>query len=178
MPPSVKLLSVASAVRPTASSSGMPPPRLTEALRRGSANTSGWRGFSKARALSGAMGCVRWNGISSRSAGPSGARPISRVARGCSSTRRPARWTPPALTAEDVDTVVTVSSTGIATPSLEAMSPGAWAFAPISSACRCSGLAAPAASAACRSPRAWPVASRQCRAAGRDRTLLAGLPPR
>jgi alkylresorcinol/alkylpyrone synthase len=55
--------------------------------------------------------------------------------------------------ARDVDTIVTISSTGIATPSLEARVAGRMGFrSPTSSACRCSAWAAPAACPVWRSP--------------------------
>ena len=57
--------------------------------------------------------------------------------------------------AAEVDTVVTISSTGIATPSLEARAAARVAFAPMSSVSRYSVSAAPAASQGSRSLLAW-----------------------
>ena len=54
----------------------------------------------------------------------------------------------------DIDTVVTVCSTGIATPSLEARVARAMGFRSDVCACRCSALAARAAFRVCRLPRA------------------------
>ena len=55
------------------------------------------------------------------------------------------------LATNDVDTVVTVCSTGIATPTLEARLAGKMGFRRMSRACRCLASDAPAASRACRS---------------------------
>ena len=55
----------------------------------------------------------------------------------------------------DIDGVVTVSTTGIATPSLEARVAHGSVFATTSAACRSSALAARAASTALRWPRGW-----------------------
>jgi len=57
------------------------------------------------------------------------------------------------LAANDIDTVVTVCSTGIATPTLEARLAGEMGLGRMSRACRCLVLDAPAASRVCRSRR-------------------------
>ena len=60
------------------------------------------------------------------------------------------------LSGTDVDTVVMVSSTGVATPSLEARVSGAMGFRPTSREFRSSASDAPAACRACRSARGSP----------------------
>ena len=86
----------------------------------GSANTIGWRGCSRARAFCGVTAFVRWIGISARWAGPNAARRISRAAAQLFIDAATRALDAAGLAATDVDTIVTISSTGIATPSLEA----------------------------------------------------------
>jgi len=59
------------------------------------------------------------------------------------------------LAGSDIGTVVTVCSTGIATPSLDARVARRMGFRCDVRVCRCSVLAAPAEPRACRSPHAW-----------------------
>jgi len=64
------------------------------------------------------------------------------------------------ISARDVDVIVTVSSTGIATPSLEARVGAEMVSSPRRRACRCSDWAAPAVSPAFRSAPGSPAPSR------------------
>jgi hypothetical protein len=82
------------------------------------------------------------------------------------------------ITAAEVNTVVTISSTGIATPSLEARVASRIGFRADAESCRCSAWAAPVASRGSRLRPLGAIPARHLRVAGRGRTLHAGFPAR
>ena len=125
------------------------------------------------------FGASPMNGSAASKAGRSAPTPSSRAPR-CSSPRcRAWRWPQAGLTAAEIDTIVMVSSTGVATPSIEARMLSELGF-------RADVQRVPVFGLGCAGRRLRPVAGgapRQGRArfegaAGGDRTLHAGLPAR
>ena len=97
---------------------------MADAIR----NSKRLRACSPTPASAIATASSRWNGISNGAAGRIARRPFWKARRRCSSTSRKRRWRVPISAAEDIDTVVTVCSTGIATPTLEARVAGRMGF--------------------------------------------------
>ena len=121
----------------------------------------------------------RSNGISSGAAGRSAHRLFWKARKPCLSTSRAKPLARADLAADDIDTVVTVCSTGIATPTLEARVAGKLGL-------RSRRVARAGLRPGLRGRRVRPVdrvaaragAARHQRAAGRARTLHACRPPR
>ena len=92
--------------------------------------SSAWRAFSRALEFASDMRCDRSIGILSRWAGRSARAPIIEGACQLFVDAATRALDAAELDAADVDTIVTISSTGIATPSLEARVAGRMGFRP------------------------------------------------